>query len=121
VFTADAPLSFASAAGGGLLPMAAASPFETLNGLGVAFALAMAWPVWRLLGPAWCAFVLANVLPPLFAGGVLSLGRLSSTLFPCFLALAAVLPSRTVPGVLVVFAMFQGLVAALFYTWRSLY
>jgi hypothetical protein len=120
VFTGEAPLSL-PAGGDGLLQTAAAHPYASLNGLGVAFALGMAWPVWRRLGPAWCAFILANVVPPLFAGGVLSMGRLSSTLFPAFLALAAVLPSRTVPGVVVAFGMLQGLVAVLFYTWRSLY
>jgi hypothetical protein len=120
VFTGDAPVSFA-AGGTGLLHAAITTPYDTLNSLGVAFALAMTWPVWRKLGPSWCAFVLINVLPPLFAGGVLSMGRLSSTLFPVFLALASVLPSRTVPAVVVMFGMLQGLVAVLFYTWRSLY
>jgi hypothetical protein len=120
-FMADSPLAFATATGNGLLQLAVASPFDTLNGLGVAFAVGMAWPVWRRLGPGWSLFVLANVVPPLLAGGLMSMGRLSSTLFPVFLALAAALPSRAVPPVVAVFALLQGLCTVLFYTWRGLY
>jgi len=83
--------------------------------------VAMAWPVWRRLGAAWAIFVLANLLAPLSAGGLLSLGRLTSTLFPLFLALAAVLPSRGAVAIGAGFALLQGLCAALFYTWRQLY
>ena len=46
---------------------------------------------------AWGVFVLISLLPPLFAGGLVSMGRLTSTLFPLFIALAAVLPPRAVP------------------------
>jgi hypothetical protein len=49
------------------------------------------------------------------------MGRLTSTLFPVFLALAAVLPSRTVPPLVTAFALAQGLAAVLFFTWRPLY
>ena len=54
-------------------------------------------------------------------GGLLSLGRLTSTQFPLFLALAAVLPPRAVGPWLVAFAIFQGLIAALFFTWRPMF
>ena len=85
------------------------------------FALLMLWPVrggwvWRMR-----AFVLVNLVPPLLAGGLLSMGRLSSTLFPMFLALAAVLPRRAVTPLITVWALAQGLVAALFFTWRPLF
>lgn len=105
----------------GLLQIAAAQPFQTLNALGLGFALAMAWPVWRKLGLAWTAFVLVNVLPPLAAGGVLSMGRVTSTLFPLFLALAAILSSRGAIAWAAVFGVLQGLAAALFFTWRELF
>ncbi|HXW05710.1 MAG TPA: mannosyltransferase family protein [Vicinamibacterales bacterium] len=118
VFTGDAPLPSLSA---GLLQVATARPYDLLNALGVVFALGLIWPVWRRLGPAWAAFVIANLVPPLLAGGVLSLGRVSSTLFPLFLALAAIVPSRVVPLAAATFGILQGLVAVLFYTWRSLY
>lgn len=106
---------------GGLLQLISDRPYQSLNGLGLVFALALLGPVWRRLGPAWTAYVLANIVPPLFAGGLLSMGRLTSTLFPLFLALGAVLPLRAVPAVAAAFGLLQGLVAALFYTWREMY
>jgi len=65
--------------------------------------------------------VLVNLLPPLIAGGLLSMGRLTSTLFPLFLALAAILPARAVPGWAAAFGIGQGFCAALFFTWRALF
>jgi hypothetical protein len=112
-------VSVGSAAG--LLQLAAAHPFQALNTLGLSFALALVWPVWRRLGPAWAAFVLVNVMAPLAAGGVLSMGRVTATLFPLFLALAAVLSSRAAMGWAAMFALGQGLAAALFFTWRELF
>ena len=97
------------------------NPSNTLNALGVLFGLALLYPVFRRLGPAWGAFVLVNLIPPLFAGGLLSMGRLSSTLFPLFLALAAIITPRNVPAWVAVFGIGQGLCAALFFTWRDLY
>jgi hypothetical protein len=105
----------------GLLQLAAAQPFQALNTLGLAFALSLVWPVWRTLGPAWSLFVLVNVLPPLAAGGVLSMGRVTATLFPLFLALAAITSSRTATAWAALFAILQGLAAVLFFTWRELF
>jgi hypothetical protein len=96
-------------------------PFNALNTLGLLFALALTYPVFRRLGIAWGIFVLANVVPPLFAGGVLSMGRLSATLFPLFLALAAIVPRRNVPAWVAAFAVGQGLCTTLFFTWRELF
>jgi hypothetical protein len=103
------------------LHLAAAHPFQALNTLGLVFAMALVWPVWRTLGSAWAAFVLVNVLPPLAAGGVLSMGRVTSTLFPLFLALAAVTSSRSAMAWAAMFGILQGLAAALFFTWRELF
>jgi hypothetical protein len=106
---------------GALLHLISDHPYQSLNALGLVFALALLGPVWRQLGPAWTAYILANIVPPLFAGGLLSMGRLTSTLFPLFLALGAVIPLRAVPAVAAAFGLLQGLVAALFYTWREMY
>jgi len=97
------------------------NPYNTINALGVLFALALTYPVFRRFGAAFGIFVLINLVPPLFAGGVLSMGRLSSTLFPLFLALAAVVPPRSVPAWVAGFGIGQGLCAALFFTWRELF
>src|SRR4029078_3769509 len=66
-------------------------------------------------------FVLVNVLPPLLAGGVLSMGRLTATVFPLFLALAAVTPPRAVTPLISARARGQGLVAALFFRWSRVF
>ena len=105
----------------GLLTVVQNVPYDTLNTLGFIFALAMVWPVARRLGVAFALFILVNVLPPMLAGGVLSMGRITSTLFPVFIALAAVMPPRAVPPLVTAFAIGQGLAAALFFTWRPLF
>jgi hypothetical protein len=119
VFKAEAPAL--GELGSGLVQFAADHPYAALNATGLAFALALCWSVWRRLGFAWLVYVLLNIVPPLLAGGLLSMGRLSSTLFPLFLGLAAVLPSRTWPAVAAGFGVLQGFLAALFYTWRDVY
>jgi hypothetical protein len=105
----------------GIVRLATSSPFNLLNALGAAFALVMIWPVARRIGAAWALYIAVSVIPPMFAGGALSLGRMTSTLFPVFLALAAILPPRAVPPWVAAFAILQGLCAALFFTWRELF
>jgi hypothetical protein len=63
----------------------------------------------------------ANVLPPLIQGGVLSLGRFTATLFPLFLALALLLSPERRTSLIIVFSVLQGLIAAVFFTWRPIY
>ena len=65
--------------------------------------------------------MIVNLVPPLFAGGLLSMGRLSATLFPLFLALAILVAPRNVPAWAAVFGIGQGFCATLFFTWRALY
>ncbi len=96
-------------------------PYDAINGFGVIFVLATAWPVARRVGLAYAAFILINILPPLAAGGLLSAGRLSAVIFPSFIWLASVVPVRHRAGWVATFAAFQALCAALFYTWRPLY
>ncbi len=104
----------------GLIAYAVDRPYDLLNALGLIAALALLRPVWRL-SPAWAVFVIVSVAVPFSAGGVLSIGRLTSTLFPMFLACAAVLPAALAPALVALLAMLQGLVAVLFYTWRGIY
>jgi hypothetical protein len=113
--------AFAWRTGDGLLGAAGTSPYDALNALGLIFALVLLWTVARRIGIAWAVFVLLNIAPPFLSGGLLSLGRMTSTLFPLFLALAAILPPRSLAPCLVTFALFQGLVAALFFTWRPMF
>lgn len=105
----------------GLLQVVENIPYDTLNSLGFLFALGMVWPAWRRLGLAYAAFIVINIVPPLLAGGVLSMGRISATLFPMFLALAAVASPRLVTPLITAFAIGQGFAAVLFFTWRPLF
>ena len=105
----------------GLITVVQNVPYDTMNSLGLIFALAMLWPVLRRLGVAYGVFILINIGPPMLAGGVLSMGRLTATLFPIFLTLAAVVPVRAVPPLITAFAIAQGLAAVLFFTWRPLF
>lgn len=96
-------------------------PYDTLNTAALLFGVALVVPVFRRLGPAYGVFVLVNMVPPFLTGGVLSMGRLTSTLFPLFLALATLIPSRSVPAWTATFGVLQGLVTVLFFTWRELF
>jgi hypothetical protein len=121
VLGGETPLSsFEGLGPDGLLGFAMAHPYDLLNALGLLFVLLSVRAVWRL-SPAWTVFVLVNVLVPLAAGGLLSMGRLTSTLFPIFLACGLSMSSRTATAATVGFALLQGLLAALFYTWRGVY
>ena len=87
----------------------------------VLFVLGAAWPVYRRFGLPYAAILIVNTLPPLAAGGLLSMGRLTSVLFPAFLWMAAAVPARHRTAWLLLFACLQGFVAAVFFTWRPIY
>jgi hypothetical protein len=105
----------------GLMAVTRGVPFDTLNTLAILFVVVMFWSVLRRVGLAYATFIALNVIPPVFSGGALSMGRISSTLFPVFIALAASLPRQAVPVWVGAFAVMQGLVTALFFTWRELF
>ena len=89
-----------------------------MNGIAAVLALAATIPVALRLGVPYAIFILSNLVPPLLVGGFISIGRVTATMFPIFIWLAARESSRTRTIVAIVFAMLQALGAALFYTWR---
>jgi hypothetical protein len=89
--------------------------------ISVLFILGAVWPVYRRFGLPYAVLLLINLLPPLAAGGLLSIGRVTSVLFPAFLWLGAVIPPRQRGAWVAVFACLQGFAAVLFFTWRPLY
>jgi hypothetical protein len=105
----------------GLMAVFQGVPYDTINTLAAIFALALLWSVFRRLGAAYATFVLVNLLPPIFAGGALSMGRVTATLFPLFIALAASVRPTAVSGWAAGFGLLQGFVAAIFFTWRELF
>jgi hypothetical protein len=97
-----------------------ALPYDFINAIPTVCALALSIPVGRRFGWAYTVFILTNLVPPLLVGGLMSTGRLTATLFPIFIWLGGTARSST-PTIVMVFAMLQSLVAALFYTWRPLF
>ena len=103
----------------GLYEFVRSNPVQAMNGLAAAFALVAVIPVTVRYGLAYGVFILINVLPPLMAGGWLSIGRVTVGLFPLFIWLADVMPARQRTAWLIAFATTQGFSATLFYTWRT--
>ena len=102
----------------GLIEYTSAQPVEALNVLSALLACSLIWPVTRRLGPEYGLFMTLNVVPPLLFGGFLSMGRVTSLLFPMFMYLALTLTDRHRNALVAGFASLQGLAAVLFFTWR---
>lgn len=96
-------------------------PTEVLNGSATVMALLLVWPMARRIGIAYALFVLLIMLPPLAAGGFLSMGRMTSTLFPIFLYLGWALRGPRRGGLVMAFAILQGFFAAMYFTWRPMF
>jgi len=89
--------------------------------LAVLLALGAIWPVYRRFGLPYAVFILITVLPPMAAGGLLSMGRVTSILFPVFLWMGAAVPATHRTAWIALFACLQGFVAVMFFTWRPLF
>lgn len=105
----------------GLYEYASTRSLDMLHGLVVVFVIASIWPVYRRFGLHYATLVAVNVATPLMMGGLLSMGRVTSVLFPVFMWMGAVVPVKHRLGWLIVFALLQSLAAILFFTWRPLY
>ena len=87
----------------------------------VVLCLGAVWPVYRRFGLPYAVFIILNLLPPMSAGGMLSMGRVTSVLFPVFLWLGAAVPAHHRTAWIAGFALLQGFVAVMFFTWRPLF
>lgn len=96
-------------------------PAEVMNAAAACVALASVVPIWRRLGTGQALFVASTIGLPLLFGGLTSLARFSSVLFPLFLWFSSVIRGQWRPVVLVSFAILQIVTAALFYTWRPVF
>ncbi len=112
--------SFSFIADNGVLRYLATLPYDFLNGVPALVAVALIVPVAVRLGPAYAVFVAANVIPPLLMGGTMSMGRVTATMFPLFIWIAVAAGPSTV-AVAAGFAVLQGFIGVLFYTWRALF
>ena len=96
-------------------------PYDAANALAGLLAVSLVFPVFRRFGPALALFVALNLVPPIMVGGLISLGRFTSVLFPMHLWLASVTPLSWRPALVAVFAVLQGLLAVLHYTSRPVH
>jgi hypothetical protein len=105
----------------GLYTYASTQTLDMFYLMAVALCLAAVWPVYRRYGVAFAVLILITVLPPMAAGGLLSMGRVTSILFPVFLWLGGAIPARHRHAWIGCFALLQGFSAAMFFTWRPLF
>jgi hypothetical protein len=114
-------LDHAGVLGDAIFRFGSEATVDALQMAAVLFVLLAAWPVSRRVGLAYAVLILINVIPPLLMGGLLSMGRVTSVLFPAFIWLGMVVPAAHRTMWVVAFAMLQALCAAVFFTWRPLF
>lgn len=105
----------------GFVRYAGRFPWTTSNLLPALLALGAIWPVTRRIGLAAGVFLAVSVGVPLLNGGLVSMGRYSSVMFPLFVWLALVARGRTLALLAACFGIGQGLAAALYFTWRPMF
>ena len=105
----------------GLYAYAATRTVDALQIAAVLFIIVSIWPVFRRIGLPYAALLAVNIVPPLLMGGLVSMGRVTSVLFPTFVWLGAAIPPAQRAPWLAVFAMLQAICAAAFFTWRPLF
>ena len=108
-------------AANGLYNYASTQTLDMFYLMAVLLCLAAVWPVYRRYGVAFAVLILITLLPPMAAGGLLSMGRVTSILFPVFLWLGGAIPAQQRHAWVGVFALLQGFVAVMFFTWRPLF
>lgn len=111
-------LALAQIADQGLVQYLERTPATVLDGLAAALAFVLLWPVLKTAGLPYAAFVVVTLVPALLSGGLMSVGRFTSTLFPLFFALAVSIRERSLLPWILAFSVLQGLLAVLFFTWR---
>ena len=89
-----------------------------MNAVPALLALAASIPIGMRLGWAYAVFILSNLLPPLMVGGFMSTGRSHGNVVPALHLARRDDAPRHARSVVLIFAMLQGLIAVLFYTWR---
>jgi hypothetical protein len=105
----------------GLYQYSRSAPLEALYVVPTIVALASAWPVAKRLGIAYAVLILLTILPPLAAGGFLSMGRIISTIFPVFLYWGWRLSETGRVYAALAFVALQSMLAAAFYTWYAVF
>lgn len=107
--------------GMGLYGYSTVHAVEILNMAATFLVVGVSWPLGRRFGWAWSAFLLVTVLPPLFMGGFLSMGRVTSTMFPMFIYLGWRARGMALQHLLLAGFGLQVALAIMHFTWRQVY
>jgi hypothetical protein len=97
------------------------APFELLHGAAAFIFLALTPLVFRHLGTAMGAYVLASLLLPLSGNALEGVGRYASVLFPAFMLVGSMTSERLHDAIVMVSLVFLALFACLFVTWHPIY
>lgn len=99
-------------------PMA---PFRLLHGMVALMFLAVTPAIFKHLGPAMGAYVLASLLVPLSGNALEGVGRYSAVLFPAFMMAGSLKSPRAHEAILITASLFLTLIVCLFSTGRPVY
>jgi hypothetical protein len=105
----------------GLYAYTTTAGVEVLHVLFFLLAVGLSVPIAFRLGVAYTAFILLTVVPPLMAGGWMSMARMTVVLFPIYAYLGVAVRPAHRAGLLIAFGVLQGLATILFFTWRQFY
>jgi hypothetical protein len=97
------------------------APFRLFHGLTALLFLIFIPSIFKRLGLAMGAYVLASLLVPLSATALEGIGRYAAVLFPAFMLAGTIKSQRAHEIVLIVFSHFHALFICLFVTLRPIY
>ncbi len=97
------------------------APFRLFHGLTALLFLVFIPAIFKRLGGAMGAYVLASLLVPLSATALEGIGRYAAVLFPAFMLAGTVKSQRAHEIILIVFSHFHALFICLFVTLRPIY
>ncbi len=97
------------------------APFRVFHGVAALIFLALTPAIFKRLGVAMGAYVLASLLLPLSGNALEGVGRYSAVLFPVFMLVGSLKSPRLHEAILIVASLFLALFVCLFGTGRPIY
>jgi len=101
--------------------VSAMAPYRLFHGVAALMFLALTPAIFKRLGVAMGAYVLASLLVPLSGNALEGVGRYSAVLFPAFMLVGSFKSPRLHETILIVAALFLALFVCLFSTGRPIY
>ena len=97
------------------------APYRLFHGVAALLFLAVTPAIFKRLGVAMGAYVLASLLVPLTGNALEGIGRYAAVLFPAFMLAGSFKSPRLHEAILIVAALFLALFVCLFSTGRPIY